>query len=351
MALVRGAEAAVQALVNEGATTLFGIPGVTSLELYDAFVDHPELRHVETRHEQGAVFMADGYSRASGEPGVACTSGGPGALNTLTAMGTAYNDGVPVLHLVSENERTLRGKSRGFFHDVNDQLGVFRSVIDYAAQVLLPEEIPGAVHGAAYALRNRRPRPALVELPGDVLKARAEMAYPERAARVERAPAEAQVRAAAELLAGAKTPVIWAGSGVGWAGAGELLRQVAERLGAPVLTSQLGKGAIPADHPLHVGNWASERPVQELLARSDAMLAVGTRFTYFPTRGWSLRLPPKLVHVDLDPAEIGRNYPVSVGVVGHARPALAGLLAELERLGAGVASRAAEVQSAREAML
>src|SRR3972149_11409739 len=177
MANGRGADAVVLSLVREGIRTVFGIPGVTTLSIYDAFLDHPELRHIEVRHEQSAVYMADGYARASGQIGVALTSGGPGALNTLTAMGTAYNDSVPVLHVVSENDRALRGTSRGYFHDIRDQFGVFRSVVDFGIQVDTPEQIPHALRLAVHALRSRRPRPALVEITGDALATRVEVSF------------------------------------------------------------------------------------------------------------------------------------------------------------------------------
>jgi len=352
MRRLRGADAVVLSLLNEGVTTLFGIPGVTTLAVYDALVDHPELRHVEVRHEQAAVYMADGYARVSGQVGVALTSGGPGALNTLTAMGTAHNDSVPVLHLVSENDRALRGKGRGYFHDIRDQFGVFRPVIGFGCQVELPEEIPSAIHAAVHALRNRRPRPALVEITADALSALTGVALEPRAATACPVPPVDRIRGAAETLMSARAPIVWAGGGVISAGAGDLLLRLVERLGAPVLTSQLGKGAVPADHPLHVGNWATERPVQELIDRSDVMLAIGTRFSYFPTRAWTLELPRRLIQIDLDPAEIGRNYPVEFGLVGDARAALAGLLAELDVAGfEAPPSRRAEVDTVRRTVL
>jgi len=333
MANVTGADAVVQSLLREGIRTVFGIPGVTTLSIYDAFLDHPELRHIEVRHEQSAVYMADGYARASGQIGVALTSGGPGALNTLTAMGTAYNDSVPVLHVVSENDRALRGKSRGYFHDIRDQFGVFRSVVDFGIQVDTPEQIPPALQLAVHALRSRRPRPALVEITSDALSGRGEVTFGPSLPAVRRAPSREQARSAADLLASAKSPIIWAGGGVSAAGACASLVEVAERLGAPVLTSQGGKGIISADHPLHVGNWATERPVQELIKGSDVMLAVGTRFSYFPTVRWTLELPRRLIQIDIDPAEIGRNYPVEIGVVGDAQFTLAMLLAEFDEIG------------------
>jgi acetolactate synthase-1/2/3 large subunit len=328
-----GAYILVESLIAEGIDLLFGIPGVGTLAVYDAFVDHPELRHIEVRHEQSAVFMADGYARASGNVGVAFTSNGPGALNTITAMATAHNDSVPVLHLVSENPAEVRRKGKGHFHDISDQFGVFRPVSGYAAQVALADEIPAAVSSAFFALRNRRPRPALVEFANEAFTTPSSAPVLSRTVRVERPIDSTAVTRAAESLARAERPVIWAGGGIATPEASAVLTRIAERLGAPVITTQKGKGAVSADHPLHIGNWANEQPVQDLIADCDLLLAVGTRFSYFPTGGWSLRLPDRIVQIDLDPAEIGRNYRVEAGVVGDAGPVLTALETELDSSG------------------
>lgn len=320
-----GAHALTESLLAEGVTTLFGIPGVGTLPVYDAFLDHPELRHVEVRHEQAAVFMADGYARATGDVGVAFTSGGPGSLNTLTAMATAFNDSSAVLHLVNENPPNVRRKGKGHFHDMSDHFGVFRSVSDFGIQVALADEIPPAVHLAMSALRNRRPRPALVEINPETFVTPTDVAVPGRAERTPRPPDQDAVEAASAMIASARRPVIWAGGGVATPAASNRLRKLAELTGAAVITTQKGKGAIPADHPLHIGNWANERPVRELIASSDLMIAVGTRFSYFPTGGWSLDIPIPIVQIDMDPAEIGRNYPAAVGVVGDAELSLAAI--------------------------
>ncbi len=333
MAARSGAHVLVESLLAEGVDLLFGIPGVGTLAVYDAFVDHPELRHIEVRHEQSAVFMADGYARASGRVGVAFTSNGPGALNTITAMATAHNDSVPVLHLVSENPPEVRKKGKGHFHDISDQFGVFRPVAAYAAQVALADEIPAAVNTAFFALRNRRPRPALVEFANEAFTTPSSASVLPPAERVERPIDPSALARAAEVFASAERPLVWAGGGIATAEAAAALNQIVERLGAPVITTQKGKGAMRADHPLHIGNWANEQPVRDLVAECDVLLAVGTRFSYFPTGGWSLRLPDRIVQIDLDPAEIGRNYRVEAGVVGDAGAVLTGLDAELDRLG------------------
>lgn len=336
-----GAQLVVNALHNEGVRTLFGIPGVDTLGVYNALLDQPDIRAINVRHEQSAVFMADGFFRSSGQIGVALTSGGPGALNTMGAMACAHNDSSAVLQVVNENPAHVRRKGLGYFHDLSDQLAMFRPVTDFVAQPTLASEIAPAINQAMGALRNRRPRPALVEIAGEafVQTSEASALTPVPLERLQ--PISDHVDSAAELIRNAQRPVIWSGGGVIASAATSELLELANRLGAPVLTSQAGKGSFPVDHPLHVGNWSNERPVRELLERSDLVIAVGTRFSYFPTGGWSLRLPENLVQIDLDPAEIGRNYRAVASIVADAQPALRQLI---DRLGTiESASRAGEV--------
>ena len=328
-----GGHVLVESLIAEGIDLLFGIPGVGTLPVYDAFVDHPELRHIEVRHEQAAVFMADGYARASGRVGVAFTSNGPGALNTITAMSTANNDSVPVLHLVRENPPDVRRKGKGHFHDISDQFGIFRPVSGHVAQVALADEIPAAVNAAFFALRNRRPRPALVEFANEAFTTPSSTPVLEPAPRVERPVDDVALARAAQVLASAERPMVWAGGGIATPEAAAALTRLVERLGSPVITTQKGKGAIRSGHPLHIGNWANEQPTRDLIQECDVLLAVGTRFSYFPTGGWSLRLPERIVQIDIDPAEIGRNYRVEAGVVGDSLTVLEALEGELDRLG------------------
>jgi thiamine pyrophosphate-dependent acetolactate synthase large subunit-like protein len=218
---------------------------------------------------------------------------------------------------------------RGYFHDIGDQFGVFRPVTGFGIQVELPEEIPGAVAQAIGALRNRRPRPAVIEITEDAFKGRRPVSYQSAPPRRRIEPNPADVARAAALLADADRPVLWAGGGVIAAGAEAALVALAERLSAPILTSQAGKGAVPADHPLHLGNWASELPVKQMLAESDVLVAVGTRLSYFPTRAWTVSMPRQIVQIDVDAAVLGRNYRVDVGIVADAGLAVDALLAQL----------------------
>lgn len=341
-----GAHVLVESLIAEGVHTLFGIPGVATLGVYDTFLDHPELRAINVRHEQSAVFMADGFARSSGRIGVALTSGGPGALNTLTAMSTAFTDSSRVLHVLNENPAHVRRKGKGYFHDIADQFGIFRPVSDFGAQVIRADEIPTAIHQAMHALYNRRARPAVVEIAAEAFDQDTDVALPPAATRMPRPASTEEITAAVSAIGAASRPVIWAGGGVVDSGAGAALTRLAELTGAPVLTAQAGKGSMRADHPLHIGNWGNEQPVRDLIAASDLMIAIGTRFSYFPTGGWSLEVPANLLQIDADPAEIGRNYRVSTGVVGDARLVLEAVLGGLAECGyQGLPSRADEVKS------
>jgi acetolactate synthase-1/2/3 large subunit len=346
-----GSHVLIESLLAQGCDTVFGIPGVATLPIYDAFLDHQDIRPIGVRHEQAAVFMADGHARSTGRIAVALTSAGPGALNSVTAMATAYNDSVPLLHIVNENPAHVRNAERGYFHDISDQFGIFRDVTGFGIQVRLAAEIPAAIDQALDALRNRRARPAMVEIGAEALTDTSDIDVIGPAIRRIHAADPESITAAAELIGDAERPVIWAGGGVVASGGSDELLRLAELTGAPVLTSQAGKGSIVTDHPLHVGNWANEQPVRDLLDRSDLLIAIGTRFSYFPTGGWSLRPPARMVQIDLDPASIGRNYPASVGVVGDAATATQQLLDRLAETGyQGLEPRSDEVAAALAAI-
>ena len=317
-----GAHILVESLVNEGLVNIFGIPGVDTLSVYDAFLDHPSINAINVRHEQSAVFMADGYYRASGNIGVALTSGGPGALNTLTAMGTAHNDSSAILHLLNDNPAHVRAKGRGYFHDVRDQYGIFRPVIDFGYQATMPHEIPDSIRTAATALKSRRPKPAMVEIGGDAFKIHSDISIGEKSSSHRREATDEELNQIVDALYQSKKPMIWSGGGVVHADCSAELIKFAETLNAPVITSQTGKGSIPFDHPLHVGNWSNEKPVREFIDDTDLVIILGSRLSYFPTGGWTLKFPGKVIQIDIDPAELGRNHPVNLGVVSDLGNAL-----------------------------
>lgn len=343
-----GGQALVQTLISEGVDTVFGIPGTHSLPIYDALLDVPEIRHILVRHEQGAAFMADGYARSTGKVGICLTTTGPAALNTFGALATSYGDSCPVLLLCTELAREYIGKGKGIFHEVPDQLGMLERVTGFCARANSGEELVDLLREAMLRARSGRPRPTALELPTDVLSEPTEgtISSHRRPARPE--PDPHHLERAIELIADARRPIIWAGGGVIASGAHEELAKLAEVLQAPVLTTNLGKGALPADHPLHLGYLVGQPSVREYLAGCDLLLAVGTRFTYLATDRWTLRLPERIVHCDIDPEVIGKNYEVSVGVVGDARAILEALLVACESRPDPPEGRAHEVASLKE---
>jgi len=330
---VTGGEAVVRTLKALGVDTVFGLIGVHALPIYDALYQHPEVRHIGVRHEQTAAFMADGYARVTGRPGVCITTTGPGAANTAAAMGTSWWDSVPVLNLMSQVPSDMVDRNKGVLHEPKDQLGMFRALTKWNARVTRVEDIPGTLQQAFRTMVAERPRPTQVEVCTDVLNARGDaesVPWLAEGTAFERPRAEPNlVDEAAVVLARAERPVVWAGGGVSRSGAWQELVRLSERLQAPVLTTVQGAGTIPYDHPLALGFRPGDRRITELLEGADALLAVGTKFVARATGDWTHRLPRQLIHVDIDPEEIGKNYPASHGLVGDAREVLRQLLGAL----------------------
>jgi acetolactate synthase-1/2/3 large subunit len=329
-----GGQTLVRTLKAAGIDTIFGIPALHNLDIYDALFDEPSLRHITPRHEQGAGFMADGYARAKGDVGVILSSSGPGGAFAAVPLAEATTDGSPVLHITCAVPRSLQGRRKGTLHEGVDHLGLMKSVSLRAERVADIRDIPHAVFRAISSLRAGPAGAISLELPFDVLAGEAEVKIPTyQEASVKLQPDDGQLAKAASLLSAARRPVIWAGGGVIAAGATEGLQQVAEILRCPVINSIMGQGAFPADHPQHLGNTAMEASVREMIAQSDVMLAVGTRLRELDTDGWRLPIPEALVQVDADSDQIGRNYPVKVAVHADARLALAELAARLRAAG------------------
>jgi acetolactate synthase I/II/III large subunit len=324
-----GGDAVVRALTQADVGAVFGVISIHNMAIYDAMLRRGGIRTIASRSESGAVNMADGYARASGGLGVALTSTGTGAGNAAGALIEAQTAGSPVLHLTGQVESGYLDKGRGFIHEAKDQLGMLRAVSKAAFRPIGPEAVAWTVQVAMEKALEAPRGVASVEVPVDYqYAATAPVALvPPRP--VSRAPAAEEVWRAAELLAAARRPVIWSGGGVIAADGGPELRALAERLGAGVITSTAGRGVLPEDHPLCIGNYGTSAAVRALLEAADVLLAVGTRFRGNETMNWRLPVPPTVVQVDVDPVAIGRGYPATAAVVGDARLALAALHAAL----------------------
>jgi acetolactate synthase-1/2/3 large subunit len=327
MAQMSGGQAVVEALRRHGVRVVFGLPGVQIMDVYDAFYGQSEVRLITVHHEQTTTYMADGYARVSGRPGVALVVPGPGVQNASAGLGTAFACSSPVLVVAGQVESDMLGQDKGALHEINDQLDLVRPVTKWCRRVLRVEDIPAAIHEAMRQMHTGRPRPTLVEIPPDVLAAQAEVAFPEPEAYPRPAPDRQAVGRAAEILAAARKPLIWAGGGVIAADAAAELRALAEALGAPVATTAEGKGAMPEDHPLALGVGYYGHGAPSLAApRADVVLAVGTRLTGQMRGPTALKPPQRLIHLDVDAAVIGKNYAAEVALVGDAKAGVQMLL-------------------------
>jgi acetolactate synthase I/II/III large subunit len=332
MTQMTGGQAVVQALQREGVEYVFGLPGVQIMGIYDAFYGQSAVKLITVRHEQTTTYMADGYARVTGKPGVALVVPGPGLQNASAALGTAFSCSSPVLLLAGQIESYMLGQDKGALHEINDQLDLVRPVTKWCQRVLKVEEIPGAIHEAMRQMQTGRPRPTLVEVPPDVLAMVADVTLPTAESYAAQAPDQADIQRAAELLTSAKKPLIWAGGGVMVGGAWAELQALAEALGAPVATTPEGKGAIPEDHPLALGvGYYGHGAPSYAAPRADVILAVGTRLTGQMRGPTALRAPQRLIHLDVDAAVIGKNYPAEVSLVGHAKPSLQILVERVRR--------------------
>ncbi len=318
-----GGRAVVETLDAWGVDVVFGIPGVHTLALYDALYDHPRIRHVTTRHEQGAGFMADGYARASGRVGVVLTTTGPAAVNALTPIGEAHAESSPVLLICSGPTDETNGTDSGVLHDMRDQFGTLFSVTGQGRRVSQVEEIPEALSVGFEAMKYGRPRPYVLEVPLDVFKAEADVNIAEPAHRAPQMPEATALDAAAVLIQSASKPMLLAGGGT--QNAGDEVVALAEKLEMPVGMTANGRGAIPADHPLRVRDEAMNRCLNE----ADVVIAVGTRLGFRFEQLWN-GTPEKLIHLDIDPAVIGRSFEPDVVLIGDAGAGLQGLSARLD---------------------
>jgi thiamine pyrophosphate-dependent acetolactate synthase large subunit-like protein len=334
-----GGEWVIDALRAERVRHVFGIPGVHNLAIYDALLRQSDITHVLARHEAGAAFMADGYARASGAPGVVVVTTGPGATNALTPLVESYAGSMPVVVVMSDVASSLVGRDVGALHEVPNQIDCFRPVTRWAEAVTEAAAIPTTVHAAFDLLRTGRPGPIAISIPNDFLTARFESATGE-GGHGRRPPCHVdEVREAARLLGGAAKPLLIAGGGVIAAGAEAELSSLARRLGAPVITTVMGRGAISEQDPLWHGVLPNSRATEAVIKAADVILAVGCRFAHRSTQGLLLNLSfdpsQTLIHLDLDPTVIGRLFKPQRAIVGDAKDGLARML---EALGAGKAA-------------
>jgi thiamine pyrophosphate-dependent acetolactate synthase large subunit-like protein len=346
-----GAQAVIATLRVHGVDTIFGIPGVHTLSLYDAMRGETGLRHILARHEQGAGFMADGYARLSGRAGVACTITGPGVTNIATPVANAYADSIPLLVISSSLPRASTGRPQGKLHEVKDQLGVMEALAGWTRAVEFVEEIPTALCDAFRVMRSGRPRAAYLQIPLDLFPVEADIEIQVPASVTPVRPSTKDINSVASLLRESRRPLIVAGAGVTSAGANEQLARLAELLQAPVLLGSKSHDVLPTDHPLVVASTGYTLPKElyALVKESDAALVVGSKLGAVRTGNGTLPLPAALAQIDIDPAEIGRNYPAAVGIVADARLTLDSLLEALHDLPGEHPSRASEVALVREA--
>jgi acetolactate synthase-1/2/3 large subunit len=324
-------------LRDYGVRQVFGYPGGPLAPLYDALYRAPEVRHILARHEQGAAFAADGAARATGQPGVCIAVCGPGAFNAATPIAGAFSDSVPVLLI--NGQVPSRDPRSGYYHE-NDQLTAFATITKAQIRVEAVGDLAASLDRAWTLTMQDRPGPVLFEVTGDALRGAApdKPLPPPPAPPERRQPKSADVDRLARLLGNWRKPLLMVGGGVISAEACAELFELAERLGAPVFHTLMGKSAMPTNHRLTAGlPWkqgtsdASDmaRFMSPLFAAADGMLAIGCRFTQVSTGTWALQPPKALAQIDVDAAEIGRHYPAVLGIQADARETLRALLGVL----------------------
>src|SRR5919106_1353770 len=336
---MRAVDAIMECLKAEGVDSVFGIPGGANLPTYDALYD-AGIRNILCRHEQGAGHAAEGYAKASGRVGVALATSGPGATNLVTPIADAMLDSVPTVFITGQVRTDLIGTD-GF--QEADVMGITMPVIKHSFQVLDPREIPHQIHEAFHVARSGRPGPVLVDVPQDL--SRADIPYdPTEAQKVDLpgyknfAEGNAkQIRIAAKALANARRPIIYAGGGVVNGNAAEELTELVTTGGFPVTCTLMGLGAFPATHEQWLGmlGMHGTRTANYAMDNADLIVAIGARFDDRITGKLSEFAPrAKFIHIDIDPAEISKNVPAHIPIVGDARNVVSRLTIEYRALGA-----------------
>ena len=339
-------EACIKLLEAYGVDTVFGIPGVHTLEFCRG-LDNSPIRHVQARNEQGAGFMADGYARACARPGVALLISGPGVTNAMTAMGQAYADSIPMLVLSADTASHTLGKGLGCLHEVQSLTNTTASLTAFSATAMTAEEVPELFARAFSVFCSERPRPVHIAIPIDVLELPASgdwnaIELPHRVT-----PTARKVERACELLRGAKQPMICVGGGATLAGAA--ISEIAEKLGAAVISSINGKGIVPSMHPLSLGGGVARAEGQEYLQKADVVLAVGTELSEVDSFEKTLEINGKIIRVDIDTSKMNDIYPAEVALLGGAKASCEAIARELGEVSARTET-ADEVAAIKRAM-
>ena len=344
-------EATMRLLARYGVTTVFGIPGVHTLDLCRGMSggrNSGAITHVQARNEQGAGFMAEGWARATGEVGVAVVISGPGVTNATTALGQCYADSLPMLLLSAEPDSHTIGKGWGVLHEITEQKRVTEPLCALSATARRAADVPDLLARAFSIFASGRPRPVHVSLPIDVQAQTVEEAWEPVPPPARPAPSPSQIAQAAQMLKTADRPVIMVGGGA--TAAGGDLTAIAEATGAIVLASTAGKGIVPDDHPLSLSASAARPETHRFLPESDVILAVGTELSETDSFVERLELLGDIIRVDIDPSKIADAYPARLGIVADAAPAMAALRAALGNLAADRSEAEARVRALRAEM-
>ncbi|MEP0940485.1 MAG: 5-guanidino-2-oxopentanoate decarboxylase [Rhizobiaceae bacterium] len=347
--MISTGEATMRLLARYGVDTVFGIPGVHTLEFYSGLAEGSALHHVQARNEQGAGFMADGYARSTGRPGVMLTISGPGVTNATTALGQAYADSVPLLLISAEAASASLGKGWGVLHEVTNLNAVTRPLTALSACARSPEDVPDLLARAFAIFASQRPRPVHISIPVDVLAALVPDDWQPVDPPLRPHPDPVAIASAADLVSKSRRPVILVGGGATEAPVTEL----AEKLGAIVMSSNAGKGIVAEDHPLCLGGAIARPECQEVLANADCILAIGTELSETDSYVEKLTFGAPLVRVDIDPAKINDRYPATVGIVADAKAATRALIGSLANISpsAGAETLVADIKAAIPATL
>ena len=330
-----GAQAVVASLEAEGVDTVFGYPGGQAIKIYDALYDSDQINHVLARHEQGAVHEADGYARATGRVGVALVTSGPGATNTVTGIATAYMDSVPLVVITGQVPRGVIGTDS--FQE-SDIVGITMPVVKHSFLLQSTDELTRTFREAFHIASTGRPGPVLIDVPSDLASEEMLFVYPDSVSIPSYKPTykgnAKQIRAAMKAIMEAKRPVLYVGGGVISSGATDEVVELADYMQIPVVTTLMGKGAFPASNPLDLGPVGMHGAKYSNLAmtESDLIVAIGARFSDRVTGKVSEFAPAaRVIHIDIDPAEIGKIRDAEIPIVGDAKGVVSALVSNLKK--------------------